>query len=90
MAKRFVYWTSDGKRRRRMHRANARAQIAREATNAFACGELPVRPFHPNSLLKNLEIGALAAFLPRVLGRSGCCEQTLTYAVSSLGMRIRL
>ena len=43
-----------------------------------------------NSLLKNLEIGALAVFLPRVLGRSGCCEQTLTYAVSSLGMRIRL
>ena len=41
-------------------------------------------------LLKNLEIGALAVFLPRVLGRSGCCEQTLTYAVSSLGMRIRL
>ena len=43
-----------------------------------------------NSLLKNPEIGALAVFLPRVLGRSGCCEQTLTYAVSSLGMRIRL
>ena len=43
-----------------------------------------------NSLLKNLEIGALAVFLPRVLERSGCCEQTLTYAVSSLGMRIRL
>ena len=43
-----------------------------------------------SSLLKNLEIGALAVFLPRVLGRSGCCEQTLTYAVSSLGMRIRL
>ena len=41
-----------------------------------------------SSLLKNLEIGALAVFLPRVLGRSGCCEQTLTYAVSSLGMRI--
>ena len=31
-----------------------------------------------SSLLKNLEIGALAVFLPRVLGRSGCCEQTLT------------
>jgi hypothetical protein len=43
-----------------------------------------------SSLLKNLEIGALAVFLPRVLGRSGCCEQTLTYAVSSLGMRVRL
>jgi len=43
-----------------------------------------------SSLLKNLEIGALAVFLPRVLGRSGCCEQTPTYAVSSLGMRIRL
>jgi acyl-CoA reductase-like NAD-dependent aldehyde dehydrogenase len=43
-----------------------------------------------SSLLKNLEIGALAVFLPRVLGRSGCCEQTLTYAVSNLGMRIRL
>ena len=43
-----------------------------------------------SSLLKNLEIGALAVFLPWVLGRSGCCEQTLTYAVSSLGMRIRL
>ena len=40
-----------------------------------------------SSLLKNLEIGALAVFLPRVLGRSGCCEQTLTYAASSLGMR---
>ena len=31
-----------------------------------------------SSLRKNLEIGALAVFLPRVLGRSGCCEQTLT------------
>ena len=31
-----------------------------------------------NSLRKNLGIGALAVFLPRVLGRSGCCEQTLT------------
>src|SRR5712671_5906752 len=39
--------------------------------------------------LKNLEIGALAVFLPWGLGQSGCCEQTLTYAVSSLGMRIR-
>ena len=46
--------------------------------------------FVSNSLRKNLEIGALAVFLPRVLGRSGCCEQTLTYAVSSLGMRVRL
>ena len=41
MAKRFVYWTSDGKRHWRTHRADARAQIARDATNAFACGELP-------------------------------------------------
>ena len=47
-------------------------------------------PYLPSSLRKNLEIGALAVFLPRVLGRSGCCEQTLTYAVSSLGMRVRL
>jgi hypothetical protein len=38
---------------------------------------------------KNLGIGALAVFLPRVLGRPGCCEQALTYAVSSLGMRVR-
>ena len=43
-----------------------------------------------NSLLKNLEIGASPVFLPWGLGRSGCCEQTLTYAASSLGMRIRL
>jgi hypothetical protein len=43
-----------------------------------------------SSLLKNLEIGALAVFLPLGLGQSGCCEQTLTYAASSLGMRIRL
>jgi hypothetical protein len=43
-----------------------------------------------SSLLKNLEIGALPVFLPWGLGRSGCCEQTLTYAASSLGMRIRL
>ena len=44
----------------------------------------------PSSLLKNLEIGASPVFLPWGLGRSGCCEQTLTYAASSLGMRIRL
>ena len=43
-----------------------------------------------SSLLKNLEIGASPVFLPWGLGRSGCCEQTLTYAASSLGMRIRL
>ena len=43
-----------------------------------------------SSVLKNVEIGALAIFLPWGLGQSGCCEQTLTYAVSSLGMRIRL
>jgi hypothetical protein len=43
-----------------------------------------------SSLLKNLEIGALAVFLPWGLGQSGCCEPTLTYAASSLGMRIRL
>ena len=43
-----------------------------------------------SSLLKNLEIGALPVFLPWALGRSGCCERTVTYAVSSLGMRIRL
>jgi hypothetical protein len=43
-----------------------------------------------NSLLKNLEIGSLLVFLPWDLGRSGCCERTLTYAASSLGMRIRL
>ena len=49
------------------------------------------RPFcASNSLLKNLEIGASPVFLPWGLGRSGCCEQTLTYAASSLGMRIRL
>jgi hypothetical protein len=36
-----------------------------------------------SSLLKNLEIGALAVFLPWGLGQSGCCEQTLTYAVST-------
>jgi hypothetical protein len=39
-----------------------------------------------NSLLKNLEIGSLLVFLPWDL----CCERTLTYAASSLGMRIRL
>ena len=43
-----------------------------------------------SSLLKNLEIGALAVFLPWGLPQSGCCEPTLTYAASSLGMRIRL
>ena len=43
-----------------------------------------------SSLLKNLEIGSLLVFLPWDLGRSGCCERTLTYAASSLGMRIRL
>ena len=43
-----------------------------------------------SSLLKNLEIGSLFVFLPWDLGRSGCCERTLTYAASSLGMRIRL
>ena len=44
----------------------------------------------PSSVLKNVEIGASAIFLPWGLGQSGRCEQTLTYAVSSLGMRIRL
>ena len=44
----------------------------------------------PSSLLKNLEIGSLLVFMPWDLGRSGCCERTLTYAASSLGMRIRL
>ena len=44
----------------------------------------------PSSLLKNLEIGSVLVFLPWDLGRSGCCERTLTYAASSLGMRIRL
>ena len=43
-----------------------------------------------NSPLKNLEIGAFPVFLSWGLGRSGCCEQTSTYAASSLGMRIRL
>jgi hypothetical protein len=43
-----------------------------------------------SSLLKNQEIGAFPVFLPWGLGRSGCCEQTRTYAASSLGMRIRL
>ena len=43
-----------------------------------------------SSLLKNLEIGSLLVFLPWDLGQSGCCERTLTYAASSLGMRIRL
>ena len=52
--------------------------------------DITVAPVLTSSLRKNLEIGALAVFLPRVLGRSGCCEQTLTYAVSSLGMRVRL
>ena len=49
-----------------------------------------VPTFSFSSLLKNLEIGASPVFLPWGLGRSGCCEQTLTYAASSLGMRIRL
>ena len=49
-----------------------------------------VRSNRLSSLLKNLEIGASPVFLPWGLGRSGCCEQTLTYAASSLGMRIRL
>ena len=44
--------------------------------------ELKRSPYSPvagfSSLRKNLGIGALAVFLPRVLGRSGCCEQTLT------------
>jgi hypothetical protein len=41
-------------------------------------GVLKILATSPSSLRKNLEIGALAVFLPRVLGRSGCCEQTLT------------
>ena len=32
----------------------------------------------------------IARLLPWGLGQSGCCELTLTYAASSLGMRIRL
>ena len=47
-------------------------------------------PLPTNSPLKNLEIGAFPVFLSWGLGRSGCCEQTSTYAASSLGMRIRL
>ena len=42
-----------------------------------------------SSLLKNLEIGALLVFF--ALGFwGGRDERTLTYAASSLGMRIRL
>ena len=47
-------------------------------------------PQGASSLLKNREIGSVLVFLPWDLGRSGCCERTLTYAASSLGMRIRL
>ena len=36
-----------------------------------------------SSVLKNLEIGALAVFLPWGLGQSGCCEQTLTSTPNS-------
>jgi hypothetical protein len=43
-----------------------------------------------NSLLKNLEIGSVACLFALGFGWSGCCERTLTYAASSLGMRIRL
>ena len=58
--------------------------------SALELRRAPWRALRSNSLLKNLEIGALAVFLPWGLGQSGCCEQTLTYAVSSWGMRIRL
>ena len=43
-----------------------------------------------SSLLKNLEIGALPVFFALGFGAVGCCEETLTYAASSLGMRIKL
>jgi hypothetical protein len=45
----------------RMHRADSRTQIARDATNALADGELPLRPFHPKGLPENekgLQCGA--------------------------------
>jgi LysR family hca operon transcriptional activator len=58
----------------------AARRAAQPARPTFALGFLTGKEIDwlPNSLRKNLEIGALAVFLPRVLGRSGCCEQTLT------------
>jgi hypothetical protein len=43
-----------------------------------------------SSLLKNEESAAFSLFLPSLVWGLWCCERTLAYAASSLGIRIKL
>ena len=45
---------------------------------------------HSSSLLKNEESAAFSLFLPSLVWGLWCCERTLAYAASSLGIRIKL